>query len=349
LKHTLLSIFLILTIGLSFGQKNQSLSNLSEDNYYDTFWKANLDSLLHSWIISNNGNASQSKMMAEGNAINPMEIHSYKKYYRQLSDSLPFAYSDRVDEILNLYLSRKEDVGFALAFSKYMEPTIDSILQQKELPHYLANLPFALSAFNSKSRNKMGAGGAWLMMYANARRQGLQVDSYIDERRDYHTATNAAIDEIDGYFTLYKDWGLALAAYSCGPTNVNKSIRRNNNNLLFDSIYSTLPDYGRDVVPALIAATILTEFHKDLGVQIPDLNFAIPVDTIAVSQRLHFIQIQDILDIPIAELRYLNPKYKYDIVPAVNEVFHIYLPAGKLAEFNVIFVNPEQKIGLKDL
>lgn len=314
-------------------KKQQQSTSIPESNYL-SFWQNNLDTLNHSWIVKQRLSAAQKKSLAENSPITTTERRNTEYYISNLDIDIPLNYQDHVEGVLNYYLSKKADIGFALAYSNYLSIEVEAILKENDLPLSLRNLPLALTAMNNKAIDKTGAGGIWLIMYANARRQGLRVDSYVDERRDIRMATYAAVKELKNYFELYKDWELALAAFTCGPTNVNKAIRRNENKLDYASIYSSLPDYGRDIIPALTAACIIDQFSNELGIIKPIIDFSFPLDTIEISQRLHFVQIQDLMGIPLEELRYLNPKYKYDIVPAVDEIFHIYLPAGSLAQFN---------------
>lgn len=334
MKYALLSILFFLISGHLFSQKNKQTSDLERGNYHQKFWNTNLDSLSESWIIKKNSSPAQSKAQSENSSPILLSKEKYNQYFNELVTDLPLNNHPKVEEILNSILLQKKDLGIALSYSDYLSVEFEKALKQNALPTQLKYLPLTLSALNVKAINKTGAGGVWLMMYANARRQGLRVDSYVDERRDIHLATQGAVRELKSYFELYKDWELALAAYICGPTNVNKAIRRNNNKFDFYTIYSSLPDYGRDIVPALTAISIVNQFANELELNKPQWDYYQKVDTIEVSKRLHFIQIQDIMNIPINELRHLNPKYKFDIVPAIDEVFHLYLPAGNIALFN---------------
>ena len=334
MKYILLSLFIFLIAVNTDAQKTQTKNQVVIDNYYQSFWAKNLDSLNHSWIIKKHITAAQKKSLAEGSTNIALNEKSQKEFISKVKMDIPLKHHDHVADILSSYLSHNNKLGTALAYSDYLNVVFEKALKENNLPLSLANLPLALTALNNKAIDKTGAGGIWLMMYANARRQGLRVDSYVDERRDIHLATQAAVKELKSYFEMYNDWELALAAYTCGPTNVNKAIRRNDNKLDYESIYSSLPDFGRDVVPALTAACVLEQFSEELGIIKPKIDLSQKLDTIEISQRLHFVQIQDLMHIPLEELRYLNPKYKFDIVPAVNEIFHIYLPAGNLAKFN---------------
>jgi membrane-bound lytic murein transglycosylase D len=334
LKHSLLIILLFSFIALTNAQKNVTQSSGFDEDYYLQFWSSNQDSLNNSWIIKQHLQNVNPKTANEDRSAFVLSTKNYGEYYAKLKTDIPLNNSTRVSNILSAYLLNKTNMEITLSYFDYLSPIFEKALQKEGIPLALKNIPLAISCLNTSATNKVGAGGIWQLMYANARRQGLRIDSYVDERRDITLASNAAARELKNYFDLYKNWDLAIAAFACGPTNVNKAIRRNDNQLIFDSIYSSLPDFGRDIVPALTAACIISQFSEEMQIVKPDWDFTYQIDTIAVSQRLHFMQIQDLMGIPIEELRYLNPRYKYDIVPAINEVFHIYLPAGNLAKFN---------------
>jgi len=330
LRHTILSVVFILCSWTVSAQQNPT----SEQDYYAAFWLKNTDSLKNAWIIQKQLPKTYGKAAAELGNQTTISPEKLDKYIAKLDTGISFQNTSRVANLISIYLQHKDRLEIGLTYSEFLRTEFENALRQNGLPLILRNLPLALSAMNNKAIGKTGAGGLWQMMYANGRRESLRIDSYVDERRDIHLASIAAAKELKAFYKLYQNWDLALAAYTCGPTNVNKAIRRNDNQMDFYRIYASLPDYGRDVVPALTAISILEKFPKDFGLHKLNLDFLIPTDTIEVSKRLHFAQIQDIMHIPIEELRYLNPKYKFDIVPAIDEVFYIYLPAGKLSEFN---------------
>ena len=100
-------------------------------------------------------------------------------------------------------------------------------------------------------------------MYGTGKQYGLTINSLVDERRDPVAATHAAARFLADLYRLYKDWTLALAAYNCGPGNVNKAIRRSGGRRNFWEIYYYLPRETRGYVPAFIAATYTMNHHND--------------------------------------------------------------------------------------
>jgi len=95
----------------------------------------------------------------------------------------------------------------------------------------------------------MGAVGLWQFMPTTGKSYGLEINSLVDERRDPYRATQAACRYLKDLFAIYNDWSLAIAAYNCGPGNVNKAIARSGGKNFWE-IYDYLPRETRGYVPA---------------------------------------------------------------------------------------------------
>ncbi len=328
MKKQILIIWLLGIVLMAHAQRTVPISSIEED-YYLNFWKRNLDSLTQSTDMPAAFQMSLIPKMSLGISGNHIE-----KLIGNLKKDIPMKYDPRVEEILDFYLQNGKRTAFALVYFKHLEPQIEAILKKNKLPNSLKYMPFALSAMNIKASGKTGASGLWQLMYAASKREGLIIDSYVDERRDLGKSTQAAASELAQLYELYANWELVIGAYACGPTNLNKTIRRMGNEMNYYTIYPNLPDFGRDIVPALTATAILCQFYADFNLNLPKINFGIEVDTLEVSQRLHFVQLNEVLHIAIDSLRYLNPQYKHDIVPAIHQMFPVLIPKGYLAQFN---------------
>jgi membrane-bound lytic murein transglycosylase D len=113
------------------------------------------------------------------------------------------------------------------------------------------------SAVNSRS----GAAGMWQFMYSTGRLYGLTINSVVDERKDPVKATHAAARYIKDLYDIYKDWVLVIAAYDCGPGNVNKAIKRSGNKKDYWDIYYRLPMETRGYIPQYIAAAYAVNYY----------------------------------------------------------------------------------------
>ena len=253
-----------------------------------------------------------------------------------------------------LYHSPKQVAGL-LQKEQYYMPIFQDILSQYDLPYELAYLPVIESALNPNARSHMGAVGLWQFMPATGKKYGLEINSLVDERRDPIKSTHAAAKFMNALYEVFKDWNLVIAAYNCGPGNVNKAIYRAGGKRDFWSIYPFLPKETRAYLPLYIAAVYSMNFAAYHGISakedplfvvdsipadsvlFPELanlttSEMVPTDTIVTSQRIHLLQVAEILDIPLPLLRQLNPQYARDIVPG-NKEYAICLPMDKSGAF----------------
>jgi membrane-bound lytic murein transglycosylase D len=191
----------------------------------------------------------------------------------------------------------------------------------------------------------MGAVGLWQFMPATGKNLGLEINSLVDERCDILKSTRAACKFLAYLYKVYGDWTLAIAAYNCGPGNVNRAIARAGANCkTYWDIYDFLPRETRGYVPKFIAAAYAYTYHKAHHIKPSSLPDCIATDTVMVSRIMHLGQVASTLDIPIETLRNLNPQYKLDIIPATKKLYTLRLPTRYTSEF----VNREMEIHSKD-
>ena len=133
-------------------------------------------------------------------------------------------------------------------------------------------------------------------------------------------------------YNIYQDWNLAIAAYNCGPGNVNKAIHRANGERDFWSIFPFLPKETRSYLPLFIAANYAMNFADEHNICPAERIFPIATDTIATDKRQHLLQVATVLDIDIKELRRLNPQYQLDVLPG-GKIYALCLPQEKTAVY----------------
>ena len=164
--------------------------------------------------------------------------------------------------------------------------------------------------------------------------QGLEVNSYIDERYDLYKSTDAACKFLKKLYNKFDDWHLAIAAYNCGPGNIDKAIARSGGHRTFWEIYNYLPQETRAYVPFFIAATYVMTYHCEHGLCGSVTDIPVECDTVMVNRMVHFEQIAHCLNLPMEVVESLNPQYIRDIVPGSPEKPHsITLPANKAISF----------------
>jgi membrane-bound lytic murein transglycosylase D len=179
----------------------------------------------------------------------------------------------------------------------------------------------------------MGATGLWQFMYSTGRMYGLTINSIVDERRDPLKATHAAARYLKDLYKIYDDWILVIAAYNCGPGNVNKAIRRSGNKKDYWDIYYRLPRETRGYIPMYVAAAYAITYFPEHNIQPMKLNIPVAVDTIMINKDIHLAQISEVMRIPLGELKALNPQYRTGLIPGSSKPQTLTLPLNHLGDF----------------
>jgi len=168
----------------------------------------------------------------------------------------------------------------------------------------------------------------------------MEVNSRVDERRDPRVSSRNAARYLRQLHDIYNDWSLAIAAYNCGPGNVNKALRRAGGGTKdFWEIYEYLPAETRGYVPCFIAANFVMNYHDRYGIHPSIAKHDLVTDTVGVNDRIHFNQISAVLDIPVDEIRILNPQFRKDIIPGDYHTYFLTLPQGKIAGYITSYDN----------
>jgi membrane-bound lytic murein transglycosylase D len=257
-----------------------------------------------------------------------MKKEDYVRYLSQMPTLIEMPYNQVVRSYIDSYVKRyPKRLSSLLALSKYYFPIFENALEAGNLPLELKYLPVIESALNPSAKSYVGAAGLWQFMPATGRLYGLEVNSLIDERCDPYKSSKAAVAYLKDLYEIYGDWMLVIAAYNCGPGNVNKAIRRSGGKRDYWDIYEYLPRETRGYVPAFIAANYAMYYAEDLYHICPsELKLPLATDTICINYRVHLEQISDCLGVHIDELRRLNPQYRYDLVPGNSRTCVLCLP-----------------------
>jgi membrane-bound lytic murein transglycosylase D len=278
-------------------------------------------------------------------------IPSYDSaYYAAFLDSLnkrtPFdlVYNSRTHAFINLYVvKRRSTTEKLLGLQHQYFPMMEELLAKHNMPLELKYLAVIESGLNPRAQSKAGAVGLWQFMYATGKMYGLHQNSYMDERMDPIKSTEAALKYLKYLYNIYHKWDLALAAYNCGPGNVNRAMRRaGSTDGNYWDLYPYLPRETRGYVPAFIAVNYVMNnpTAHNLYPVMPLYSY-FESDTISVDKPIGFEQLAEILDMSIDDIANYNPSYKLNYIPAYsNKTSLLCLPYEKAA----LFIQNEEKI-----
>lgn len=262
----------------------------------------------------------------------PKEV--YIERLSRLPNVMEMPYNEIVQKFIDRYTGRlRHSVSYMLGASNFYIPIFEEALEAYGLPLELKYLPVIESALNPKATSHAGAAGLWQFMVATGKQYGLEINSLIDERRDPIKSSYAAAHYLKDLYNIFGDWSLVIAAYNCGPENINKAIHRTDGQADYWKIYPYLPRETRGYVPAFIAANYVMNYYCEHNICPMRTTLPAKTDTVVVSKDVHLKQIADVCGIDIEELRTLNPQYRRDIVNGNNKPSVIRLPANATNTF----------------
>lgn len=296
----------------------------------------NLDSLLNLWYVNQSLETAVDDYNPEADTLFPDFPDSvYLARLAEIPSVVDLTFNRIVKNYINVYTrKRREQVRQMLGLSQYYFPVFEEVFDFYGVPYELKYLSIIESALNPRAVSRAGAVGTWQFMYSTGKHYGLTINSLVDERRDPVASTHAAARFLVDLYGIYKDWTLALAAYNCGPGNVNKAIRRSGGKRNFWDIYYYLPRETRGYVPAFIAATYTMNYYPDHLITPASLHLPLNTDTIMLYEPVHLKQIAEVLAIPVEQLRDMNPQYRADVIPGtIKRGYAVKVPQEQSAAF----------------
>ncbi|MGV3636946.1 MAG: LysM peptidoglycan-binding domain-containing protein [Flavobacteriales bacterium] len=268
----------------------------------------------------------------------------YRARLLTLDGQTPFnlTYNPIVQSFIDLYAVRKREMtSRMLGLADLYFPVFEEYLDKHDMPLELKYLAVVESALNPSARSRAGAVGLWQFMLPTGKMFGLKATSYVDERHDVHQSTEAACKYLKYLYGLYDNWEMALAAYNCGPGNVNKAIRRSGGAKDYWKIYDHLPRETRGYVPAFIAVNYVFAHAAEHNLYpVVPTYCAHQVDTVQVCYPLDLSSVAKLTGASPQEVIDLNPTFKLGVVPDIDQPVTVYLPK-KAAN---IFVSNEDSL-----
>lgn len=254
-----------------------------------------------------------------------------------IESEIPLDYNDYVRPYIDLYTVRKRLLlSKVLTLSKLYFPIIEEIFDREGIPLEMRYLAVIESALNHAATSPVGAAGMWQFMAPTGKMYGLKTTNTLDERRDFIKSTEASVKYFKNSYRVYQDWLLVIASYNCGIGNVNKAIKRSGGKRNFWDIMPYLPKETRGYVPAFIAATYAMNYASEHNIYPADLDLNYHTDTVLVDNRYSLEQLSLALEMPIEELKQLNPSLRKGYIPFTGDKIALTLPYNKVIKFTTI-------------
>ena len=291
-----------------------------------------LDSLLNLYMSKNYLDEDNDCRMKDVNPVFEKEV--FIERLKRIPSIIEMPYNEVVQKFIDRYSGRlRHSVSYMLGASNFYMPIFEEALETYGLPLELKYLPVIESALNPKAVSRVGATGLWQFMLATGKRYGLEVNSLVDERRDPIKASYAAANYLSDLYKVFGDWNLVIAAYNCGPDQINKAIHRSKGSKDYWQIYPYLPKETRGYVPAFIAANYIMTYYCEHNICPMTTRLPAKTDTVMVGRNVHLEQIASVCNIDIEQLRTLNPAYRRDIVPGATKLSAVRLPQTEVGKF----------------
>ena len=291
-----------------------------------------LDSLMNLYLSKKYLTEDEDCQMKDVNPYFEKEV--YVDRLSRIPGIIEMPYNEVVQKFIDRYSGRlRHSVSYMLGASNFYMPIFEQALETYQLPLELKYLPVIESALNPTAVSRVGATGLWQFMLATGKMYGLNVNTLVDERRDPIKSSYAAARYLKDLYKVFGDWNLVIAAYNCGPENINKAIKRSNGEKDYWKIYPYLPKETRGYVPAFIAANYIMTYYCEHN--ICPMNTTLPekTDTVMVGRNLHMEQVAAVCGLEMEQLRTLNPAYRHDVIPGATELACLRLPQTEIGRF----------------
>ncbi len=253
--------------------------------------------------------------------------HEIKDRFESLPQLVKFKNSKGVRKFVSSYTHSGRNVSRKIIGNSLIYfPIFDYYLEKYGLPEQLKYLSIIESGLNPTISSPVGARGLWQLMPATARKYGLVIDDYVDERCDPHKSTDAAFQHLAHLYDDFGNWELAMAAYNCGGGRVRKAIRKGKSRN-FWKIKKYLPKETQDYLVRFLAAQYMMNYYHlyDIHPNYKDYNYTM-TESILIYKYTTFESLSEKTGIPKAMIAKLNPSYAKNVVLQNKKGSYIILP-----------------------
>jgi membrane-bound lytic murein transglycosylase D len=267
----------------------------------------------------------------------PDMVYEYRFAVLAKKTPIDLEYNALVSKYIKIYtIDRRAEFSKILGLSKLYFPIFEAYLDKYDLPLELKYLPVVESSLDPLAKSSSGAIGLWQFLYHAGLMFDLEITSYVDERRDVYKSTEAACRYFKYLYQTFHNWHLVLAAYNGGPGVVRNAIERSGGKTNLWEILPYLPEQTQNYVPAFLAMNYMMNYAGEHRIKPDEAPFTFEnIDTVYLHYPISFAQIADNIHISIEQLRFLNPRYKLDMIPETGTMQLLVLPRQLVSSYLV--------------
>ncbi|MCJ8210689.1 transglycosylase SLT domain-containing protein [Mucilaginibacter sp. RS28] len=235
----------------------------------------------------------------------------FKSRLTTIQKDVQLDYNEFVQSYIDIYTSpnRRDEIGKMLGLAKYYFPIYEKAFRDAGIPEEIKFLSIVESSLNPNAVSRVGAAGPWQFMATTGRTYGLNINNYVDERRDPIQASYAAAAYLRDAYQEFGDWLLAIASYNCGKGSVERAIQKANA-LDYWSIRQYLPAETRNYVPAFIAMTYVMNYYNQHNINPQSCALPEQTDTVMVNKFVSLSNVARVINVDLGQLAALNPCYR---------------------------------------
>jgi len=264
--------------------------------------------------------------------------------------AFPSLLNDKVKEFIALFQGRAESFfSRSLARSQAYEEMMKKIFREKNLPEELFYLALIESGYNPTAFSRAKASGIWQFIGQTAKRFGLRVDKWVDERRDPEKSTLAAAEYLKNLHGMFNNWDLATASYNAGEGKILTAMKKAQSDDFWEiSNHRYLKKETKEYVPMFLAAMTIAKEPQKYGFSNIEYHPPLVYEKVSVPPSTNLALIARAAETDLAEIRALNPALLREKTPPNLSRFEINLPPGKKEIFEKNFSSLSRSLASKN-
>ena len=254
------------------------------------------------------------------NAPKIVEDYSYNELAVEAVKKNITLFTERIREKFSLWLSRS---------GKYLE-LMQGILKEKDVPEEIVFLPLIESGFNPYAYSPARAVGYWQFIASTAKRYGLEINWWRDERRDPVKSTVAAANYLNDLYDMFGSWNLAMAAYNAGEGKILKALNKSKTDDYWSLLNTSyIRSETKDYVPKFIAASLIANSPQNFGFENLEYHLPLNYDEVTIKLPVDLDVIAECAETSVETIKELNPELRRWCTPPDVPEYTLRVPAGE--------------------